>query len=353
MVGAKNKITSKNIKVSVVVPVYKVESYIDRTLKSLLSQTLEEMEIILVDDGSPDRCPEICDQYAAEYSQVKVVHKQNAGLGMACNSGIEVAEGEYIAFCDSDDFVDTVMYQTMYDAALKYQADAVYTGIQTIDQHDVVSLMNGYPSLQVMQGRGAIQHFAMDMIASAPSCKEERTVPMSAKIVLYRKALIDQFNLRFVSERKLISEDLIWNLDFMNQASCVVALPKTFYYYYKNNSASLCSQLRLDRFSFYKILREDLLKRCRSYHYPQEVVDRINRMFIGYCRFYIGSICTSSLPSEEKQKLATEICTDDVWKEVWKDYPMNKMPVVHRLMAVFMKWNCFTAMNLIYKLKRR
>lgn len=343
---------NKKIKLSVVVPIYKVEPYIDRTLKSLLNQTLEGMEIILVDDGSPDRCPEICDQYAAEYSQVKVVHKQNAGLGMACNSGIEVAEGEYIAFCDSDDFVDTVMYQTMYDAALKYQADAVYTGIKTIDQHEVVRPMNGYPSLQVMQGKGAIQRFAMDMIASVPSCKEERTVPMSAKIVLYRKALIDQFNLRFVSERKLISEDLIWNLDFMNQASCVVALPQAFYYYY-NNTESLSKRVRLDRFPFFKMIREDLLKRCRSYHYPQEVVDRINRMFIGYCRFYIGSICTSSLPSAEKQKLATEICTDDVWKEVWKDYPMNKMPVVHRLMAVFMKWNCFTAMNLIYKLKRR
>lgn len=352
MVGAKNKIMSKNIKVSVVVPVYKVESYIDRTLKSLLSQTLEEMEIILVDDGSPDRCPEICDRYASEYSRIKVVHKQNAGLGMACNSGIEVAEGEYIAFCDSDDFVDTVMYQTMYEAAQKYQADAVYTGIQTIDQHDVVSLMNGYPNLQVMQGKEAIQHFSMDMIASAPSCKEERTVPMSAKIVLYRKALIDQFNLRFVSERKLISEDLIWNLDFMNQARCVVALPETFYYYYKNNSASLCSQLRLDRFSFYKILREDLLKRCRSYHYPQEVVDRINRMFIGYCRFYIGSICTSNLPKVEKQKLVDEICTDGVWKEVWKAYPVREMPLAHRMMAVFMQLNCFAAMSLIYKLKR-
>lgn len=343
---------SDKIKVSVVVPVYKVEAYIDRTLKSLLSQTLKEMEIILVDDGSPDRCPEICDRYAVEYSQVKVVHKQNAGLGMACNSGIEVAEGEYIAFCDSDDFVDTVMYQTMYDAALKYGADAVYTGIQTIDQHDAVSLMNGYPDLQVMQGKDAVQHFAMDMIASAPSCKEERTVPMSAKIVLYRKALIEQFNLRFVSERELISEDLIWNLDFMNQASCVVALPQAFYYYY-NNTESLSKRVRLDRFPFFKVIREDLLKRCRSYHYPQEAADRINRMFIGYCRFYIGSICTSSLPYAEKQKLATDICTDEVWKEVWKDYPMKKMPAVHRLMAIFMKLNCFTAMNLIYKLKRR
>lgn len=341
---------SKEIKVSVVVPVYKVEQYIDRTLKSLLGQTVDEMEIILVDDGSPDRCPEICDRYAAEYSRIKVVHKQNAGLGMACNSGIEAAEGEYIAFCDSDDFVDSMMYQSMYEAAQKYQADAVYTGIKTIDQHEVIRPMNGYPSLQVMQGKEAIQHFAMDMIASAPACKEERIVPMSAKIVLYRKALIEQFNLRFVSERKLISEDLIWNLDFMNQASCVVALPQAFYYYY-NNTESLSKRVRLDRFPFFKMIREDLLKRCRSYHYPQEVVDRINRMFIGYCRFYIGSICTSSLPTSGKRKLVNEICTDDVWKEVWKVYPVQNMSFAHRLMAILMKHHCFSAMSFIYKLK--
>lgn len=342
---------SNMIKVSVVVPVYKVEPYIDRTLKSLLNQTLDEIEIILVDDGSPDRCPEICDRYASEYSHIKVVHKENSGLGMACNSGIEVAEGKYIAFCDSDDFVDIVMYQSMYETAQKYQADAVYTGIKTIDQHEVVRPMNEYKSLLVIRGKNAIQHFAMDMIASEPSCKEERIVPMSAKIALYKKSIIDQFNLRFVSERKIISEDLIWNLDFMNQASCVVVMPETYYYYY-NNTESLSKSIRLNRFPFFKMIREDLLKRCRTYHYPQEVSNRINRMFIGYCRFYIGSICTSSLPKTEKQKIMDEICTDGVWKEVWKAYPVQKMPFVHRLLAFLMKHNCFTVMSFIYKLKR-
>lgn len=341
---------SGKIKVSVVVPVYKVEPYIHRTLISLLNQTLEEMEIILVDDGSPDRCPEICDQYASEYSRIKVVHKQNAGLGMACNSGIEMAEGKYIAFCDSDDFVDIVMYQSMYEAAQKYQADAVYTGIQTIDQHEIVKPMNEYKSLRVMQKKDEIQHFAMDMIASEPSCKEERSVPMSAKIVLYRKSLIDQFNLRFVSERKLISEDLIWNLDFMNRASCIVALPEVFYYYY-NNTESLSKRICLNRFPFFKRIREDLIKRCCTYYYPQNVINRINRMFIGYCRFYIGSICTSNLSKAEKQKIVNEICKDGVWKEVWEAYPMQKMPFIHRLLAFLMKHNCFTLIFFIYKLK--
>lgn len=85
-------------KVSIVIPVYNVERYIDRCIQSVLNQTLQNFEIILVDDGSPDNCPEICDKYANSDSRIKVVHKANAGLGMACNSGIENATGEYIAF---------------------------------------------------------------------------------------------------------------------------------------------------------------------------------------------------------------------------------------------------------------
>ena len=102
-----------NPKVSIVVPVYRVECYLDRCVQSLVNQTLKEIEIILVDDGSPDKCPQMCDEYAKKDYRVKVIHKQNAGLGMACNSGIEVATGDYIAFCDSDDYVDVKMQETM------------------------------------------------------------------------------------------------------------------------------------------------------------------------------------------------------------------------------------------------
>ena len=93
-------------KISIVVPVYNVEPYIDRCMQSLLSQSLKEVEIILVDDASPDKCPILCDEYASQYQNVFVIHKQNAGLGYARNSGIDVARGEYICFIDSDDFIE-------------------------------------------------------------------------------------------------------------------------------------------------------------------------------------------------------------------------------------------------------
>ena len=245
-------------KVSIVVPVYNTEEFLNRCIESLLHQTLHDIEIILVDDESPDNCPIICDQYADKYPKIKVIHKKNGGLGMACNSGIGMASGEYIAFCDSDDYVDATMYETMYDAAKKLNADAVYTGIKTvdpIDQDGLIHPMNEYSSLQIIRGKNAIHSFVMDMIASEPSDPVERHIAMSAKIVLYRKALIDKYDLRFASERILITEDLIWNIDFLCHATCVVTLPETFYYYCRN-ATSLTKQIRTDRFGFYKILRK-------------------------------------------------------------------------------------------------
>ena len=106
-------------KVSIIVPVYNVEKYLVRCMESLLNQTLKEIEIILVDDGSPDNCPQMCDEYARRDSRVKVIHKSNAGLGYARNSGLDVAVGEYIAFVDSDDYVDTSMYVSTQFRAIK------------------------------------------------------------------------------------------------------------------------------------------------------------------------------------------------------------------------------------------
>lgn len=337
-----------NIKVSVVVPIYNVEPYLNRTMESLLKQTLKEIEIIMVDDESPDNCPVICDQYANKYPNIKVIHKKNAGLGMACNSGIEVATGKYIAFCDSDDYVDSNMYETMYNTAVQYNADAVFSGIKTVDQNGKVCPMNSYPSLQVIKDKNTISNFAMNMIASKPSDSTERHIAMSAKITLYRKDIIDKNKLRFISERELICEDLIWNLEILHHSFCIVALPQSFYYYYKNTN-SLSKRIRTDRFIFFKAIREYLLQNCCL---SQEAKQRIDRMFIGYCRSYIGNITNSTLPNKIKKQIVSDICTDKIWKEIWHTYPIFKMPKAHLLMLTLMKYNCYKSMYFMYKLKK-
>ncbi len=105
------------MKLSIVVPIYKVESYLRKCVDSLLNQDLskEDYEIILVDDGSPDRCGEICDEYASRYANIRVVHRKNGGLSAARNSGIEVAQGKYIQFVDSDDYLEPNVLKTLIE----------------------------------------------------------------------------------------------------------------------------------------------------------------------------------------------------------------------------------------------
>lgn len=99
------------VKVSVVVPVYKVEKYLERCVNSIIKQSLSELEIILVDDGSPDNCGIMCDSFADKDNRIKVVHKANGGLSSARNAGLKIATGEYIGFVDSDDDIETDMYE--------------------------------------------------------------------------------------------------------------------------------------------------------------------------------------------------------------------------------------------------
>lgn len=109
--------------ITVVVPIYKVEEYLDECVQSILNQTYHNLEIFLVDDGSPDRCGEMCDTYAEKDSRVKVIHQKNRGLSGARNSAIDIATGEYITFVDSDDYLKEDMIETLYQEVLQYNAE--------------------------------------------------------------------------------------------------------------------------------------------------------------------------------------------------------------------------------------
>lgn len=119
-------------KISVIIPVYNVELYIERCLESIINQTYKNLEIILVNDGSTDKSGTICDEYALKDSRIRVIHQKNGGLSSARNRGLDIATGEYIGFVDSDDWISTDMYQTLLTIALKYEVDIVECGVQQV-----------------------------------------------------------------------------------------------------------------------------------------------------------------------------------------------------------------------------
>lgn len=126
--------------VSIIVPVYKVEEYLDQAIASLVGQTYSDVEIILVDDGSPDNCGKMCDEWAKKDERIRVIHQENAGLSMARNAGIEASNGEYLLFVDSDDFVEDTYVEELYRAISENQADMAMTGVVCLKQDGSRSL---------------------------------------------------------------------------------------------------------------------------------------------------------------------------------------------------------------------
>ena len=132
--------------ISIVLPIYNVENYIEKCMESVLNQTYKNIEIILVDDGSPDNCPIICDQYVKEDNRVKVVHKENGGLSDARNAGIKVANGDYITFIDSDDYVDKDYVEFLYNTIEETDADIAIGGHRVIyDSGKIIEMELIYP----------------------------------------------------------------------------------------------------------------------------------------------------------------------------------------------------------------
>ena len=139
-------------KLSIIIPVYNVEKYIDCCLKSVINQTIKDIEIILVDDGSKDNSSIICDKYSLMDNRIKVIHKVNQGLGYARNSGIEIATGEYVTFLDSDDFVDLVTYERICKLISKYSLDALYFKYERFSNEDEVGITKINDEIQIYSG---------------------------------------------------------------------------------------------------------------------------------------------------------------------------------------------------------
>lgn len=121
---------SENL-ISIIVPVYKVEKYLKRCVKSIVNQTYKNLEIILIEDGSPDQCPYMCEEWSKRDPRIKVIHKQNGGLSDARNEGLKISTGEFIGFVDSDDWIAPEMYERLLNAIIADQSDIAQCNVNT------------------------------------------------------------------------------------------------------------------------------------------------------------------------------------------------------------------------------
>jgi len=235
-------------KISIIVPVFNVEKYLIRCLTSLVNQTLNSIEIIIVDDESPDGCSKICDSYALNYDNIQVIHKENEGLGFARNSGISIAKGEYIAFVDSDDYVGLDAFEKMYDAVKSNNADTCLCGFKRLKNNgNIINNPQPFGSLVISGNNNIRQKVLLNMIGSPPDYWDDIYLMMAVWMGLYSLDLIKRHSIYFCSERVFISEDIIFDLDYYAVSEKVVLI-EAMDYVYCENDASLTVAYKKDRY---------------------------------------------------------------------------------------------------------
>lgn len=208
-------------KISIIVPVYNVEAYLERCVESILKQTYTNLEILLVNDGSTDHSGELCDQLALRDPRIRVIHKENGGLSDARNRGIEESSSDLIGFIDSDDYIDEDMYETLYHQMLKSKADLSMCG-----HYDVYHQI---PERQVDD----IMTWELKPEEAIKMVMEAKILSVTAVNKLYKKELFE--HLRF--EIGKIAEDAFIMIRLINQCQKVVATnEKKYYYVHRENS---------------------------------------------------------------------------------------------------------------------
>ena len=266
--------------VSVVVPVYKVEKYLDHCIGSIVSQSYQQLEIILVNDGSPDRCPEICDGWAQKDSRIKVIHQENQGLSAARNKGMEYATGQYICFFDSDDFVDENMILRHFELAEKEQADLVVSGMgHATKEGQIIGRDIPTPERTVYSGREVREEFLPEIVAHNPDTGVFFNVILSACIVLFSMDLIRRANWKFVSEKEVLSED-VYSLLVLYKYVKKVAILKDALYFYRRNNTSISRSYRPDRFARNREYYLKCLRLCEDSGYSAEVRRRCKEPYL-------------------------------------------------------------------------
>lgn len=315
--------------ISVIVPVYKVEKYLTRCIESILNQTYKNIEIILVDDGSPDLCPKMCDDFAEKYDNIKVIHKANGGLSSARNAGIEICKGTYVSFIDSDDFIDRLFLERLITLAKKYKADLVMLKYQEVSTDKMLSRIKVLNE-KVYKGKAIEKAFLNLKIDSV--C-----------VGLYKKDVVDRH--RFISGKT--SEDIPFNFEVFRDISTFVFSPEPRYYYFYNPESISNGSLDKNMFN-YLYYRKEIYE-----HYLKENSDLVVSAEALYARAAFGLQTrmalygiSENLDEDECRKIFAQ-----VFKDHKKSFYADKNISILRKIVSIVVFNFYDILKFVRKIK--
>lgn len=313
--------------ISVIVPVYNSEKYLKRCIDSILNQTYKAIELILVDDGSPDNCGKICDEYAKKDKRVRVIHKTNAGVSAARNLGLEIASGNYATFVDSDDYIEPEMYSNMMEKVHQYNCDVVmcdcikdFTDHSEIYTHDIRAgfydkeqLINEYyPHLLMMEN--------VEYPATISNC-----------LTLFNRNKLG--NLRYVVGVRY-SEDLLFGAQLVYNTDSFYYMKEQAYYHYYMNPTSATHKFTVDKWNDYKTLHFEINKyfsECESFDFSHQ----IDLCLLFFVYNSVSNIFSAdNLEREKKFEIVRNILGDNEVRRMFSNIKVLKLPISKKLKIV-------------------
>ena len=284
--------------ISVIVPIYNVEKYLNRCIDSIVTQTYKKLEIILVNDGSTDNCPQICDEWAKKENRIRVIHKKNGGLSDARNVGVKNATGEYISFVDSDDWLAKDVYQKLIDNIQLTEADIVACGVEMVWEEDNHSKKLTLDGDWILEKEEALIAIIDETILKQPVWYK-----------LYRRNVISEI----MFEVGKCHEDVFWSYRAIANAKTVSIIEDVGYYYFQRKGSIMGSTYSLKRLDAIeaKCIRQDFLEK----HFPQIKKKGICDLWLS-C-IYNGQQAIECLMTEEKAIVF------DFLETVRKKYPIS------------------------------
>ena len=269
--------------VTVVIPIYNGFKYFNRCVESVVNQTYRNIEIILVDDGSKDGSSHLCDVWADKDKRIKVIHKENAGQGIARNNGIALAQGESICFIDSDDYIKSNMIESAVALMEKEKSDIVVFGLECIEKNNKTSkIIIPTPKKNRYNGEEIIKEFLPDLIGRDPYTGFTANLYMSAWVCLYSMRNIRENNWEFISEREIYSEDTYSLLNFYKNVNRVSILKEALYCYCSNDGISYSRTIKDDWYLSLKEYHRKCVRLCRELEYPEKIIERLSQLILSF-----------------------------------------------------------------------
>ena len=329
--------------VSVIVPVYKVEKYLNRCVNCLINQTLNDLEIILVDDGSSDQSSELCDVWQKRDHRIKVIHKLNGGLSSARNAGLRIAIGDYIGFVDSDDDVEPDMYEKMLTIAEGYNVDFVMADYQRVE-------MDGTEYLKTLDIDGG--YYSKEKIRSdifknliMRECIDYGPL-LSVWHCLYNTAFLRKIKLEFDEEVRW-SEDNIFSAIMGHQANSFYYMKGEGLYHYYQNPGTITTSYRKGAWSVYCAMNEHL------HDYFDGVSDYDFSRQLKLHMIYYACNCIGMEMSQEKNaaiEAIDSILHDDHIVRAFRKFDLPNVPLKLTVQLLLMKYKMTW---LLYRIKAR